>query len=232
MAKVLFSSYVTRRKGYVITTRDLNWAKGPDGNFVRVSNGRRGRPAKLRSICVRWTCGQAFTYSWNPALKREATEGMKRSQGQMKEAVAKAKEIWADPVQKAAWQARFKQQPGKYKTAWMMLVGECFGPAQENCPSASIQTSKTESKALYAISLNNHFYRYMKPRTLHSGASASSQIKASDNYFYRYMERRTPHSGASGWPLFYLSRTPRLCHSFCSASIRERSLSASCRRSP
>lgn len=191
MAKVLFSSFATRRKGYVMTTRDLCWTLSPDGEPVFVPNGKRGRPAKVRAVCVRWTCGQAFTYSWNPALKREATEGMKRSQNQMKEAVAKAKMIWADPIQKEAWTNQHKRQPGRYKTAWMMLVASCLNVPQSTVRKSLIDkaisrpntpVSKPTSHPYTQISkaphdtLETYFYRYMEPRAIVSGAYRSRRF--------------------------------------------------------
>lgn len=182
MAKVVLSPSVTRQKGYVMTSRDLCWTLSPDGEAVFVPNGKRGRPAKVRAVCVRWTCGQAYTYSWNPALRREATEGMKRSQGQMKEAVALAKTIWADPIQKASWQKRYKRQRSKYKSAWLMVVAACCNNAQckgqgqmANVERAEMRRIEEEEKRLIRgceevattlhVPIKIQKYRFRSPRS-------------------------------------------------------------------
>lgn len=227
MAKVEFDPSVNKRKGYVLTTHDLLWEETPQGELVRAKSGRGGRPAKVRAICVRWTCGQAYTYSWNPALKREATEGMKRSQGQMKQAVAMAKEIWKDEEQKAQWKARYAKAPGKYKSAWLMLIATCCNNAQctpeglVHNAQCKVQRAQWEVKIAVERCRKSELWSALSPyrrRTEEASTTLHVPIKPSKNSRNGGLEMgwRTKAKGAG---LRRRTKPVRQCN--CRTKIRE-----------
>lgn len=77
-------------------------------------------------FCVREYHGQAFSYCYH-RLNAVSTSAMRRSQKQMANMSAKAKQIWADPLQKQMWLDMFAayqslRQQYPYLTSEMLLV--------------------------------------------------------------------------------------------------------------